>query len=101
MPDWLLSVITALGCFAICGACGVYLYKASGRVRWSRSMQQIVTRHPRPAIFWAKVAVVSLGAFLSLAMGVLLLATHGRHWLRPSIDGQKSSLEQLQDTDGR
>ena len=95
MPDWLLSVTTALGCFVICGACVAYLRKASQRVRWSRSMQQIVTRHPKPVFFWLKICVVGSGALLSLGMGVLLIATHGRHFLRPGIGGAKTSLEQL------
>jgi hypothetical protein len=95
VPDWLLSVVTALGCFAICAACIAYLRRAAQRVRWSRSMRQIVTRHPKPVFFWLKVCVVGAGALLSLGMGVLLIATHGHHFLRPSIEGPKSTLEQL------
>jgi hypothetical protein len=95
VPDWLLSVITALGCFVICGACIVYLKKASQRVRWSRSMQQIVTRHPKPVFFWIKVGVVGSCALLSLGMGVLLIATRGHHFFRPDVAGSKTSLEQL------
>jgi hypothetical protein len=101
VPDWLVSVIAALGCFVICGACAVYLRTAYGRVRWSRSMQQIVTRHPNPTVFWAKVTVVVSGAILSLAMGVLLIAAHGRHFFRPDIGASKTSLEQLQDVPNR
>lgn len=94
MSDWITAAVTALACFAITGGCVVYLYKASGRLRWSRRSKTLVLRHPLPVVFWTKIIVVGAGALLCLSMGILLLVFHGHRFLH-SADSQKPLFEQV------
>ena len=93
MNDWLTTAVTALACFALCGGCGYYLYRSSRRVRWSRSTQTLITRHPIPVVFWTKLAIVALGAFVSLALGIVLLAFHGKAIFGNGLEVSRPTVE--------
>jgi hypothetical protein len=94
VSDWITMLVTAGACFALCGACIFYLVRTAQRVRWSRSERKLVTRHPIPIVFWTKFGIVAAGAFLTLAMGVLLLITHGHHFYQP-FGGGHSMFEDV------
>jgi len=91
--DWLIVAVTALACFGLCGSCVYYLVRSSHRVRWSRSTQMLITRHPIPVVFWTKVIIVAMGAFVSLALGIVLLAFHGKAFFRGGFGGSKPTFE--------
>lgn len=93
MSDWITRVVTAAACFGLSGLCLAYLFRCAKRVRWSRSTRQFVARHPNQVVFWTKCGIVASGAFLGLAMGVLLLVLH-RHVFQPSA-GSKPLLENV------
>jgi 4-amino-4-deoxy-L-arabinose transferase-like glycosyltransferase len=84
VKDWITVLVTAVACFVLSGLCIFYLHRTAKRVRWSRSERKLVIRHPYPIVFWAKVGIVAGGAFLTLAMGILLLVFHGHHFFQPS-----------------
>jgi hypothetical protein len=91
--DWLTTAVTALACFALCGGCTYYLLRSSKRVRWSRSEHMLITRHPIPVVFWTKVVIVALGGFVSLGLGIVLLAFHGKAIFRNGVDVSKPTVE--------
>jgi hypothetical protein len=97
--DWITAAVTAVACFGLSGVCAFHLYQSAKRVRWSRSERRLVTRHPSPIVFWTKFGIVAGGAFLGLAMGILLLLFHNHHPFQPSA-GNRSLFENVPATPG-
>ncbi len=93
MNDWLTTAVTALACLVLFGACVYYLFRSSRRVRWSRSTQTLITRHPIPVVFWTKVVIVAFGAIISLGLGIVLLAFHGKPIFGKGVEVSKPSIE--------
>jgi hypothetical protein len=91
--DWLTTAVTALACLVLFGACVYYLFRSSRRVRWSRSTQTLITRHPIPVVFWTKVVIVAFGAIISLGLGIVLLAFHGKPIFGKGVEVSKPSIE--------